>query len=201
MTRPINTLEQESEEMYHKRQELFQYFLKLEREKEIEPQKLDEYLDHLKFHLTEKSSHEIQKYCLSGLNTIERQGLVFAPTELPFEEGDIAHIDYGPNWINESGYQHMGLILKQIKNKIFVLPMTSNTRTIEKAKKNYINSHLFFLPKECRNDSDLYRRDSAIFINDAKFINPNRIISIVSKVSKNSPEFKKLKKIYSDMFQ
>ncbi|MFV0381131.1 MAG: hypothetical protein ACK5KR_02700 [Breznakia sp.] len=101
--------------------------------------------------------------------------------------GDICFIDYGPNYINEAGFQHFGLILSIENAKVLVIPMTSNPKTHQEALQG--RKHLFALGQIIG-----MHRNSTLFLNDAKFVNSARIIDVKANIPKQSKLFKKIKK-------
>lgn len=111
--------------------------------------------------------------------------------------GDICFIDFGINYLNEAGFQHFGLIISISNNKVLVIPMTSNEKTMEKAKlasmKN-VKSHLLMIGK-----IQGMHKASTLFLNDAKFINSARIIDVKAHITVESKLFKKIIQSYKDM--
>lgn len=95
--------------------------------------------------------------------------------------------------MNESGFQHFGLVLSKLNGKVFVVPMTSNAYTFAQAYDRYDNpngrKHLMRFGQ--RNGLN---RESVLFINDCKFINPTRIIEIVGHLDVNDSLFLKIQK-------
>ena len=87
--------------------------------------------------------------------------------------GDICYIDYGSEAYKlEMGLQHFGLVLTRERGKIFVVPMTSNERMIEKSQ---YDPHLYRMPKIGN-----LRKEGALFLNDAKWINSARVIGVMA---------------------
>jgi hypothetical protein len=129
--------------------------------------------------------------CMSGLNRIKRSNptyLVHAVEGINI--GDVCFIDYGQAYRYEAGFQHFGIIMNIINNKVFVVPMTSNPETYSKA--NPLNDHP--LPQ-------LYQlgiieglnKESVCFLHDAKFINRARIIKIQGHIDPTSHLYRQLK--------
>lgn len=102
--------------------------------------------------------------------------------------GDICYIDYGQAYINEIGYQHFGLVMAKCKNKVLIIPMTSNNVQYSSAldddnpygKENLMRIGLI---------SGL-NKPSVLFINDLKFINSSRIIDVKAHINVKSPLFR-----------
>ncbi|NLC95977.1 MAG: hypothetical protein GX675_00185 [Erysipelotrichaceae bacterium] len=102
--------------------------------------------------------------------------------------GDICFIDFGQAYVNETGYQHFGLIMSFCKNKALVIPMTSNTVQYQKAfddDKLEGKIHLLRIGK-----IPGLSKPSVLFMNDMKYINSSRIIDIKAHINTNSSLFR-----------
>lgn len=111
--------------------------------------------------------------------------------------GDICYIDFGINYLNEAGFQHFGLIISISNNKVLVIPMTSNEKTLQKAKtakSKKMKSHLLEIGKIAG-----MHKESTLFLNDAKFINSARIIDVKAHISVRSNLFKNIIQSYKDI--
>ena len=100
--------------------------------------------------------------------------------------GDICLFDYGLAYQYEAGFQHLGLILSISKSKLFVVPMTSNQLTYQKSK---VSENLFALPKFGNQ-----KKDSALFLNDAKYVSSRRAIKVIDHIDKGCVIFRQIKK-------
>lgn len=148
------------------------------------------YMEVYQDYLNELPPRQRYKECISGFNRIKR-GKMWSSNALGIEValGDICYIDYGHAYVNEAGYQHFGLVLAIFNHKLLVAPMTSNvtavnhSRNLEGEKK----SHLYFLGK-----AGGLNKPSVIFLNDCKFINSARIISINGNVGTEGQQFKEI---------
>lgn len=107
--------------------------------------------------------------------------------------GDICFIDFGKAYRYETGFQHFGLILSMYHGKVFVVPMTSNAMTYA----------LGYHPKENpQGKRHLLRigqvvglaKPSVLFVNDAKFINPARILDVKAHIDENSEAFQEIRR-------
>lgn len=163
---------------------------------------VEDYLDELREYLLSLPYHDIKRECISGYNRFDRHDYI---SSLDFDmwvtEGDIVYCDFGQAYLNEAGYQHFGLVIKMFSYKAFVVPMSSNKTTISKAM-NFENNH-------CDKKDHLYyigqpeglNKPSVLFLNDAKFINTARVISIKGHLNTESKEFCEIKALYHDLFQ
>lgn len=106
--------------------------------------------------------------------------------------GDICYIEFGQAYLNECGFQHFGLVMSVVNRKALVIPMTSNQHTYEQAwdpqdhpsgRKN-----LMRIGKPAG-----MRRNSVLFLNDAKFINTARVIDIVAHLATDEKTFQDVK--------
>jgi hypothetical protein len=138
--------------------------------------------------------------CVSGANRLERSEPTYLQKAItPLHIGDVCYIEYGHAYTYEAGFQHFGIILSVVQNKVFVVPMTSNARTYVKADPNtaYPLSHVFqlgLIPG--------LTKSSVCFLNDAKFINRARIINIKGHIDPESLLFKRLRKrVFETIFQ
>lgn len=101
--------------------------------------------------------------------------------------GDICEVDFGDNYINESGFQHLAIILQIVNKKAFVVPLTSNSRANHQAIFNE-RRHLMYVGKV-----NGLNKESSLFLNDARYISVQRIISIKGNIDKESALFKRIK--------
>ena len=94
-------------------------------------------------------------------------------------------------YLNEMGYQHFGLVMAISNRKAFVIPLTSNPVTYQKAydpvenprgKKNLMRIGLV----------DGLRKDSVLFLNDCRFINTARVINITTHIDPASDLFQEV---------
>jgi len=108
---------------------------------------------------------------------------------LAVRRGDICYIDFGRTYIQEAGFQHFGLVVAMTLGKAFVIPMTSNPAAYAKAYDEADND---------RGRFNLFRlglvpglnKPSVLFVNDGKYINTARIITIQAHVDTESPLYK-----------
>lgn len=102
--------------------------------------------------------------------------------------GDICYMDFGQNYLNEIGYQHFGIIMNMYVKKALVIPMTSNAVQYETAYDSVDNpngkKHLMRLGRL----GDM-AKPSVLFLNDIRFVNTARIISIVAHLNTDSELF------------
>ncbi|HHX52453.1 MAG TPA: hypothetical protein GX703_02930 [Erysipelothrix sp.] len=161
---------------------------------------VDDYIEELKKYLISMPYHEIRREVISGYNRFIRSKCISSlDFNLRINVGDIVFCDFGQAYLNEAGFQHFGLVLKIFNYKAFVVPMSSNRQTVQKAQ-NHPNridykDHLFYIgmPKGLN-------RPSVLFLNDAKFINTARIIEVKSYLNVDSPLFKQIIQSYQDLF-
>lgn len=153
---------------------------------------IEDYLDVLRSELSLLEEKELTQEILSELNyRIRRKYKSSELLGMKVRQGDICYIDFGKNYINEAGYQHFGLVLNTFNSKILVVPMSSNESMYHQAYCEetfpYGKQHLMRLQEI----SGLHRK-SVLFLNDLKFINSSRIISIQAHLDIRSPMFIKV---------
>lgn len=170
-------------------QDLFLYQKKHDDQAKLEM--IDEFAKSYQDYLERLSMKEAYMECVSGLNRMTRShpGFLVHAVE-GIKIGDVCYIDFGHAYHYEAGFQHFGIIMNIVKNKVFVIPMTSNQQTYCKANPN--NDHplpqLFQLGM-----IDGLNKESVCFLNDAKFINRARIIRIQGYIDPESLLYRRLK--------
>lgn len=162
---------------------------------------VDDYLNELRSYLSAMPYHEIKRECISGYNRFIRSKFISSlDFDLRIKIGDIVFCDFGQAYLNEAGFQHFGLVLKLFSYKAFVVPMSSNTQTILKAKNHPLaqtqKDHLYYIGMP-----EGLNRPSVLFLNDAKFINTARIIEVKSFLDPQSTLFQEIMKVYQDLFR
>ncbi|MDO4465602.1 MAG: hypothetical protein Q4C49_01175 [Bacillota bacterium] len=137
------------------------------------------------------SREEVYDYMVSKLNYCSRKEKEINDSIPYIEEGDICYIDFGNAYINEAGYLHFGLVLSLNNRKAFVVPMTSNEKTVSAS---VYKDHLFPFPKV-----EGLNKKSALFLNDAKWINTARIIDVKAHIDPMSALFLKIQQSIIDL--
>ena len=160
-------------------------------EKELD-KAIKEYLEIEKHYLKSQNYYDTKERLISECNYIERSklksciryGMVISP-------GDICFIDFGKQYLSETGFLHFGLVLKMFNSKALVIPMTSNSEAYYGAYDEKSNpggsSHLMRLGLVKG-----LNRHSVLFLNDVKYINTARIIDIKAHINTDSILFKKI---------
>lgn len=149
------------------------------------------YIEEYKDFLDKLPTNIQRRECLSGLNRVKRIDYWSSKDlNMIVKPGDICFFEYGHAFLNEAGYQHFGLIMAKHNQKAFVIPMTSNQASIRKAMSANAKSHLYYIGQLCGLD-----KRSVLFLNDSKFVNTCRIISINAHLDVESKMFKDIKKI------
>lgn len=135
---------------------------------------------------------EFNNLYVSEINYHQRKHMISNDeTGVRINIGDICYIDFGKAYQHEIGYQHFGLVISICRGKILVVPMTSNAKAISKARSEENpngKSHLFSFPKAGK-----MNKDSVLFLNDIKFINPARVIDVKGHISVHSNLFSAIK--------
>lgn len=129
--------------------------------------------------------------CMSGLNRIKRSSPTFLMHAIEgLSIGDVCFIDFGQAYRYEAGFQHFGIIMNIVNNKVFVVPMTSNPETYTKANpsNDYPLPQLFQLGL-----IEGLNKESVCFLHDAKFINRARIIKVQGHIAPCSILYRQLK--------
>ncbi len=147
--------------------------------------------------LAELNRIELTMECMSGYNRMLRHHYWSSISlELSIRPGDICYFDFGHAYINEAGFQHFGLVISCFNHKAFVVPMTSKHHTLTQAMNvsDEGKAHLYYIGK-----IDGLHKPSVLFVNDARFINTARVISVNAHLPTDSLEFKKIKEALYDV--
>ncbi len=153
------------------------------------------YIEEYKGFIDSLPSNLQRRECLSGLNRVKRIDYWSSKDlNLIVKPGDICFFEYGHAFLNEAGYQHFGLIISKYNHKAFVVPMTSNRTSIRKATESKNCTHLFYIGQLCGLD-----KKSVLFLNDSKFVNTCRIISINAHLDTDSVMFKEISQLLKNI--
>lgn len=122
--------------------------------------------------------------CISKMNHFKRNSYWSCEEmQMNVRPGDICYTDFGIGYINECSYQHFGLILNIVNNKAYIIPMTSNRKTVQKAKGGK-REHLYYIGQP-----QGLNKETCAFINDGRYINTARIISVNAHMDSSSEQF------------
>lgn len=129
---------------------------------------------------------EAYAYLVSKLNLCDRKNASGCEEfGIHICEGDICFMDYGPAYLQESGYQHFGLILSICNHKAFIVPLSSNAKAYANAPNKV---HLMRLGLV----QGLNKR-SVVFLNDARWINTSHIVDVKSHLETGSILFRQIR--------
>jgi hypothetical protein len=141
-------------------------------------------------HIRSLKEEESLRLMVSTQNYIKRSQWLKNP-DLNVEVGDLCFIDYGNAYRLEAGYQHFGLVMAKSYGKLFVVPMSSNEQNVSSAYDQKLNpygkKHLFRFDKSCG-----LKKDSVLFLNDAKFISASRVIERLGHLEVESVRFRQI---------
>lgn len=133
------------------------------------------------------TSEELRTECISGMNRITRyKTLSCDELGVIVNVGDICFFDYGHAYKNESGFQHLGLVIGVFNYKVCVVPMTSSVKSMVQARNvsKKGKAHLYFIGKVKG-----LTEPSTLFLNDFKYVNSGRILEIVTNLKPNDKMF------------
>lgn len=149
---------------------------------------LDHYIRMYQDFIESLPDHLQRKECISGLNRLNRIDYWSSKDlALNVKPGDICYFEYGHAFLNEAGYQHFGLVMSLFNQKAFVIPMTSNQNAIRKATQGKHQNHLYYIGQLKGLD-----KRSVLFLNDCKFINTCRIISVNAHLDVETDMFEEI---------
>ncbi|NLC05779.1 MAG: hypothetical protein GX778_04595 [Erysipelothrix sp.] len=162
-------------------------------------QLIDRYVSEVREELFNMKPFEVKREVISGLNRLERKEMI-SHEKLNVQIGDICYLDFGQTYLNEAGFQHFGLVLTMFNYKAFVVPMSSNETQIIQAR-NYryasdYKEHLYYIgqPKGLS-------KPSVLFLNDGKFINTSRIISVKAHLNPKGAMMKEIRNLVASLFE
>lgn len=125
--------------------------------------------------------------------------------DLDLHVGQLIQVDLGKNYDVESGLIHYGLILKILKDKVLIIPMTTAKKQIDVAYHPIENkSGKFHLRKG--NISEGFTKTVALYINDIKCVSIGRLlpyknVDIIEQSAYNNIKEHVLRFYFADMFK
>lgn len=139
------------------------------------------------FKLSEQSAYEIALWIESNekhLSALKQNNYI------KYNLGDILLVDLGwNNYDREFAYIHPAIVIKETATKVFIVPCSSGKPRKDK------NGNIY--PEfEIGTPLDGFQKDTVVMLYEAKYIDKNRIISKLGKVSN---EF--FDKIYNKLFE
>ncbi|CAM2820860.1 hypothetical protein [Erysipelothrix tonsillarum] len=152
-----------------------------------------DYLETYQEYIRLLPSYYMRKECISGLNRMYRQKFWSCESlNINVRVGDICYMEFGQAFINEAGYQHFGLVMGIFNHKVFVVPMTSNYELVQQARNVSVKGkkHLYYIGK-----INGLNKASVLFLNDCKYVNSARVISINGHIEPGSSMFAEIRKL------
>lgn len=142
-------------------------------------------------YLQELTVKEAARALVSEMNFNERHKIpcftLRERQQMPINAGDILYVDFGRQYLQEAGYCHPCIVLGRFKEKLLVVPLSSNTQQFHDACL-FSKEHLIPIFKDSGHVSGLHK-DSVAIINDLKFINETHTIQKLGHLEINSPTF------------
>ncbi len=149
-----------------------------------------DYMDQYANYLKNLSLNYLFKEVKSGYNRMNRHQLWSSEEmNVKVRPGDVCFLDFGQAYKNESGFQHFGLVLSTCNHKVLVVPMTSKLSAERQSRNRVPNGkkHLYYIGL-----LDGLNKHSTLFLNDFKYLNSSRIISVNGHLSPDSPMFREI---------
>ena len=143
-------------------------------------EQLNIYLDNFKEFLLSLSVYDMASLLIAEQDWLKRynQNKVFEENLV----GKIIRVDFGKMYLHENGLIHYAICIGEHQGKYCVVPMTTSTDEIKLAYHPEFRpsgeKRLYLLKK-----SDGNVKDSALYINDMKYISSGRIIKVLNKIS------------------
>lgn len=147
---------------------------------EICKNELEKYLRNFKEHMLTLSVYDMSSLLIAEQDWIKRynKNTVYSDSLI----GKIIKVDFGKTYLCENGLIHYAICIGECQNKYLVVPMTTSNDEIKIAYhpefRNTGEKRLYLLKK-----ADGNSKDSALYINDMKFISSGRIIKVYNKIS------------------
>jgi hypothetical protein len=136
--------------------------------------------------LEEMDDKEAYAYLVSKLNLCDRkEALSCEEFGIHICEGDICFADYGCAYLQETGYQHFGLILSICNHKAFIVPLTSNPKAYANAPNKL---HMMRLGL-----AEGMNKRSVVYLNDARWINTSHIVDVKAHLDTRSILFRQVR--------
>lgn len=129
--------------------------------------------------------YELALWIKSRVNYIDRKNICSTNN---YPEKSILFVDFGNNYFSELSYEHTCVVLKEGNQKIFVVPCSSSLFGKTTSKKTGLMYPHYI---EVLSDDGEFSKNTALILNDAKWVSKNRVISNTGK-KVNSKLFKEI---------
>lgn len=154
----------------------------------------DGLIELIKSELLNMSTEEAINSLISEINYTERRkcfkNIKIADGKLDVKIGSICLIDFGRQYNLECSYVHPALVLSKSHKKLFTIPITSSKKQFQNASFWQYDNLVPFVYREY--DKANIKKDSTLFLNDAKWINSSRIIACIGEIDVHSKEFEEI---------
>lgn len=100
------------------------------------------------------------------------------------EKGQVCKVDFGKTYDRETAFIHYALFMGKYKNKFLVIPMTTSNDEVNKAFHPIDNQKGEYRLRLAKTQEG-FPEKAALYMNDAKFISPGRIIDGFNKINVN----------------
>lgn len=141
---------------------------------------LEKYLNNFREFMLNQSVYDMTSLLIAEQDWIKRHSRqqVFLESLV----GKILRVDFGKAYLCENGFVHYAICIAENQGKYCVIPMTTANDEIKMAYHPEFRptgeKRLYLLKK-----SDGNSKDSALYINDLKFISSGRIIKVGSRIN------------------
>lgn len=141
---------------------------------------LEKYLNNFREFMLNQSVYDMTSLLIAEQDWIKRHS-----KQQLFSEslvGKIIRVDFGKTYLCENGFVHYAVCIAENQGKYCVIPMTTANDEIKMAYHPSFRptgeKRLYLLKK-----TDGNSKDSALYINDLKFISSGRIIKVGGRIS------------------
>ena len=149
------------------------------KDNDICKQEIENYLNNFREYLLSQNVYDTASLLIAEQDWLKRKDSISTYKNVI---GKILKIDFGKTYNTEIGYIHYGLCISEFDDKYLVIPLTTANDEIKASYhpkyRVYGKKRLFLLKKEDGNT-----QDSALYMNDARYITGSRIIGIGNKIA------------------
>lgn len=141
---------------------------------------LEKYINNFRGHMLNLSVYDMTSLLIAEQDWLLRH--TKTTTHVCSLVGKILKIDFGKAYQYENGFIHYSLCIGERNNKYLVIPSTTSTEIIKAAfhpkYRPEGEERIYLLKKE-----DNVDKDTALFMNDLKYISSGRILEVRNKIN------------------
>lgn len=136
----------------------------------------------------EKNTKEMSKFVVALSHYLNHP----KAKQRTFNSGDIVEVEFGLRYENEVAFRHTAIVITAFENSVFVVPVTSNDKRVQKAKEE----NPWFL--RVLNVDDGFDHECVAILDDSLFVCYDRILS---KIKGKHVSFSTMNKIRKNIME